>query len=244
LTSANNEISLVLDGRESSVVSLAAKTYATGEELATEIQAKLNADPNLAGLGVSVAFTGGRLVFTSSSYGSASSVKLGAAPANSAFGILGLTGAASTAGVDVAGTINGESAEGVGQILTGNEGNATSDGLALLVALTPSEVKSGAEGVVTLIDGIAANVADRLNALTDPVDGRVTNRAKTITRKIEDLDAEVLRMEELMEERRLSLLADFARLEASLAQINSQGDFLIQQLSNLPRMDTLTRRNN
>ena len=244
LTSANNEISLVLDGRKSSVMSLAAKTYATGDELATEIQAKLNADPNLASLGVSVEFTGGRLVFTSSSYGSASSVKLGAAPANSAFGILGLTGAASTAGVDVAGTINGESAEGVGQILTGTAGNATSDGLALLVAMTPSEVTSGSEGVVTLIDGMAANVADRLNALTDPLDGRVTNRASTITRKIEDLDAEVLRMEGLMEERRLSLLLDFARLEASLAQISSQGDLLIQQLANLPRLGTITRRNN
>ncbi len=245
LTSADNEIRLIVDGKESSVLNLAARTYADGDELATEIQAKLNADSALAGRGVSVEFTGGGLVFTSSSYGSSSEVQLGAEPENSAFGVLGLTGATSTAGQDVAGTINGESATGSGQMLTGDSGNPTSDGLALLITLTPAEVNpSGPEGVVTLIDGIGARVGDRLDALTDPIDGRMVNRTDTLTRKIEDLKAEIQRMEELLEKKRLSLLEEFARLEASLALLSSQGDFLIQQLASLPRIDTFTRKNN
>ncbi|NQU06968.1 MAG: flagellar filament capping protein FliD, partial [Candidatus Abyssubacteria bacterium] len=243
LTTANNQIRLEVDGKESSVLTLPAKTYATGDELATEIQAQLNADSELAGRGITVEFTGGRLVFTSSSFGSSSSVKLGAEPENSAFAILGLIGAAVVAGQDVAGTINGESATGSGQILTGDAGNATTDGLALFVTLRPSEVNpAGPEAVVTLIDGIAARVSDRLKALTDSSVGRLANRTNTLTRQIDDLDADIQRMGELLEEKRHSLLDQFARLEASLALLNSQGDFLVQQLANLPRIDTFTRR--
>ncbi len=245
LTGSNNQIRLVIDGADSSVLSLPAQTYATGDDLAAEIQAQLAADPELVGRSVSVEFSGGALVFTSSSFGSSSTVELGAVPENSAFAVLGLAGATSTEGEDVAGTINGESATGVGQLLTGDAGNATSDGLALLVTLTPSQVDSqGSEAVVSIIDGIAARVGDRLKALTDPIDGRLANRSDTLTRKIEELDIKIARMEELMEDKRNTLLGDFARLEASLALLNSQGDFLIQQLSSLPRIDTFTRRGN
>jgi flagellar hook-associated protein 2 len=243
LTGSNNELTLIIDGAESSVLSLPAKTYANGDELAREIQAQIAADPALVGRGVSVEFTGGVLTLTSSTYGSSSSVKLGAATADSAFAALGLASAASTEGEDVAGTINGESATGIGQILTGDTGNATSDGLALLVELTPGEVDSQAsEAVVSIINGIAARVGDRLDALTATTDGRLANRTNTLNRQIEAYDAEVKRMEGLMESRRKTLLGDFARLEASLAVMNSQGDALMQQLSSLPRIDTFTRK--
>jgi flagellar hook-associated protein 2 len=245
LTSSNNQLRLIVDGTESSLITLPAQTYASGEALAAEIQAQLNADAQLAGRGVSVEFTGSGLLFTSSSYGSSSTVELGTEPANSAFGALGLTGAISATGQDVAGTINGESATGNGQILTGDRGNATSAGLTLLVTLTEAEIDTQEpEGVVSLIDGIAARVSDLLDALTDPIDGRLVNRTNTLTRQMDEFDEDILRMEALLEERRLSLIDDFARLEASLALLNSQGDFLIQQLANLPRIDTLTRRNN
>lgn len=244
LTGTDNQIRLIVDGVESSILNLPAQAYATGDDLAAEIQAQLAADPALVGRSVSVQFLAGALVFTSSSFGSASTVELGTAPGNSAFAALGLVGGASIAGENVAGTINGESATGVGQLLTGDAGNATSDGLALLVTLTPSQVDSqGPEAVVSIIDGIAARVGERLEALTDSVDGRLANRTDTLTRQIEELDAEVARMTDLMEDKRNTLLMDFARLEASLALLNSQGDFLIQQLSNLPRIDTFTRRN-
>jgi flagellar hook-associated protein 2 len=117
LTASNNQISLNVDGKESSVLTLTAKTYASGDELAEEIQTKLDADPALAGKGVSVGFNSGHLVFTSSIYGSPSTVQLGAEPPNSAFADLGFSHAVSTAGKDVQGTINGESATGRGQIL-------------------------------------------------------------------------------------------------------------------------------
>ena len=136
-------------------------------------------------------------------------------------------------GLDVEGTINGESATGTGQILTGDSGNATSDGLSLLIELVQSEVIAGPEGVITLVDGIGARVADRLEALTDPVDGRLVNRTNTLNRKIDELEDDITRMGKLLEDKRSSLLADFARLEASLAVLNAQGDFLLAQLESL-----------
>ena len=235
LTGSNNQIRLTVDGKESSELTLTAKTYNTGDEIAAEIQAQLNADPELAGRHVSVEFTGGRLLFTSSSYGSSSSVQLGAEPMNSAFGVLGLTGAVATSGEDVAGTINGEPATGNGQILTGKAGNPTSAGLALLVALTPAEVSATeAEGIVTVIDGIGARLNEHLNFLTDPVDGRITGRTNTLTRQIDELKGDIDGMQERLEDKRVTLTNQFARLEALLSSITSQGEFLIQQLANLP----------
>jgi flagellar hook-associated protein 2 len=242
LTTGNNRIQLVVDGVQSSVLLLPAKTYATGDELAAELQAQLNADTALAGKHVSVEYTGGRLVFISSSYGSSSSVQLGPEPENSAFDALGLTGAVATAGQNVAGTINGEAATGSGQILTGAKGNPTTSGLALLVTLTPSEVNLlEPEGVVTVVEGVAARLKDRLQFLTDPIDGRFATRTDTMNRQIEELDADIERMEKLLEQKRISLLEDFARLEASLSLLNSQGEYLIEQLANLPRIDTIIR---
>jgi flagellar hook-associated protein 2 len=240
LTSANNQLRFEVDGKTSSVLTLPEKTYNSGDELAAEIQAQLNADTALAGRHVTVGFSGGRLVFTSSSYGSSSSVQLGETPENSAFAVLGLVGATASAGLDVAGTINGEAATGKGQMLTGNKGNATTEGLALLVKLTQAEVgSSGADAVVTVIEGLGTRLKDRLKFLTDSVDGRLATRTDTMTRQIDELQSDIDRMDELLEDKRVSLLEQYARLEASLALLNSQGDMLIQQLASLPRIDTI-----
>jgi len=239
LTASNNQMRLRIDGIESSVLTLTGRTYASGDELAAEIQGKINADPALAAQNVTVEFSAGRLLFTSSTYGSSSRVELGAEPANSAHAVLGLETSISVGGQDVAGTINGESATGKGQILTGTAGNHTTDGLSLLVTLAESQVDPFEnEGTVTVVDGLAAQLTDTLGFLTDPVDGRVTSRSNTLTRQITGLDENMKDMEDRLEEKRIDLLEDFARLEASLSEMSSQGEFLIQQLANLPMMNT------
>ncbi len=244
LTSSNNQLRLKVDGRESSTLTLTARTYDTGEELAEEIQARLNADPQLAGRGVTVEFTDGRLVFTSATYGSSSSVQLGSETENSALAALGLSSATATVGQDVAGTINGELATGTGQILKGRTGNRTTDGLSIQVTLTPADVNAlEPEGVVTVVQGIATRLSNYLGFLTDSVDGRLTARTDTLTRHIDELDQDIDAMGERLEDKRIKLLEDFARLEASLASLTSQGEFLVQQLANLPRIDTIIRGN-
>jgi len=245
LTTSDNQIQLVVDGVESSVLTLAAQTYNTGDELAAEIQALLNADSELSAKKVAVEFSGGGLLFTSSAYGSSSTVELGAVEENSAFDALGLTGNTATAGKDVAGTINGEAATGSGQILTGDSGNATTEGLALLVTLTQGEVSLlEAEAEVTIIEGIGARMKDQLSSLTDPIDGRVSSREDSLTRHIDELKSDIERMQDRLEEKRLDLINDFARLEAALSSMSTQGEYLISQLASLPLTNTLSRGSN
>jgi flagellar hook-associated protein 2 len=157
---------------------------------------------------------------------------------------LGLSSATATVGQDVAGTINGELATGTGQILKGRTGNRTTDGLSIQVTLTPADVNAlEPEGVVTVVQGIATRLSNYLGFLTDSVDGRLTARTDTLTRHIDELDQDIDAMGERLEDKRIKLLEDFARLEASLASLTSQGEFLVQQLANLPRIDTIIRGN-
>ncbi len=244
LTGTNNEVVLIVDGEESGVVTLDARSYATAQELALELETQINQDPTLGARDIGVSVAGGALVLTSRTLGSNSEVRLGTAPANSAFGVLGLTGGTAIAGFDVAGTINGESATGSGQLLTGDAGNATSDGLTIQVLLSSAQLNPGGpEATVSVTEGIARQLRDELSNLTDAVDGRISRREDAITAVLDDLSAQIARQEELLALRRDSLLLKFARLEASLSQLTSQGDLLVQQLANLPRIDTLTNRN-
>ena len=101
-----------------------------------------------------------------------------------------------------------------------------------------------AEAEVTIIEGIGARMKDQLGFLTDPIDGRVSSREDTLTRHIDELKSDIQTMEDRLEEKRVQLIGDFARLEAALSSISSQGEFLISQLSSLALTNTLSRRSN
>lgn len=245
LTAANNELVLIVDGQESGTITLDARTYNTIEELALEIETKANADATLGSRDVSVSASGTALTITSRAYGSSSEVRLGTQTANSATTALGLASGTAIAGVDVAGTLNGEAATGRGQLLTGNSGNATTDGLAVLVTLTAAQLDPGGpEATVTVTEGLARDLRDEITQLTDPVNGRMTRREDALNRVMQDLAATIGKQELRLEERRQDLLEEFARLEASLSSLNAQGELLTQQLANLPRIDTITGRRN
>jgi flagellar hook-associated protein 2 len=124
----NDQLDLTLDGKVVSIT-LAAAAYASADALAAEIQSKINGA--MAGGGSAlVSHSGGVLSIASARYGSASQ-----AAVTGGNGMASLLGAlpVTSAGVDVAGTINGVAASGNGQTLTGAAGNA-SEGLALRIA--------------------------------------------------------------------------------------------------------------
>lgn len=245
LTGTNNEVRLIVNGQESGVITLDARTYNTASELALELETKINADSTLGARDVAVTVEGGAFVITSRGFGSNSTVSLGPAPTNNAATVLGLSGGSSVKGLNIQGTLNGEAATGFGQVLTGNTGNATTAGLAIRSTLTTAQlVAGGAEAQVRVTEGIARQLDNELTRLTDAQSGRLTRRQDALNTIIKDLGESIAVQVERLEARRLSLLTQFARLEASLSQITAQGDALTQQLSNLPRIDTLTRRNN
>ncbi len=106
-------------------------TLAPADTLA-QVIAKINGSE--VGKQVTAFDDGGRLGLRSNSYGSAQSFSV---VSDLALGGTGIgTVARSDAGVDVAGTIGGETAGGSGQTLTGNQAGGAANGLAIKVTAT------------------------------------------------------------------------------------------------------------
>jgi len=169
-------------------------------------------------------------------YGSNTSVALGTPPGNSAAAVLGLSGGTSTAGQDVAGTIDGFAAEGSGRLLKATNAASDANGLWLDVSLAPSEIGGGVDATVTVTKGVGRLVDDLLDYLTDPVDGYVKSKEDRFQRELDDFEARIERQEELLARRRERLSAKFQALEQALAQLQSQSQLLSSQLLSIQQM--------
>ncbi len=234
---SNNTLKLKVDGLTSEDIVLARKTYTSGEDLADEIRAKIESDENLGSRDVGVEWvssgSGGFLKFTSGTYGSNSSVEVITSVANSAVAALGLGTAESVNGLDVQGTINGEEAEGKGQMLKGKGDSDTIKGLVLRVSLGQSEVTAGSEGTVTLTKGVAARLKDVVESLTKSSDGTFDRRIQSYQKQIDNISERVEEIDELLAKRRDSLLKRFLAMEEALGQMSSTSDFLQSQLAGI-----------
>jgi len=226
LSSANNNFALNVDGVATGTVSLTAGTYNTPTllaQLATEMQANINADSNMlaANLGVKVAYdsTAGKFTITSNSYGTVSSITTAASNAT-----LGLLNGTATTGVDVVGTIGGGSATGSGQVLTG-----TGDAAGLAVNVTGTALNS--RGTITYNRGYAFLADQSLTVLLDSKTGAVSA-------SIDGTQAGVTRITEQraeLDKRITSLEAryrkQFSALDALVSKLQSTGSFLTSALS-------------
>lgn len=232
LDALNNTFSLKVDGVQAGTITLTAGSYnddASLAGLAAQMQTKINGDSALAdaGLSVSVAYdtVNDKFVITSDRYGSVSTVEI--TTANSTLG-LDASGV-QTAGLDVAGTINGVAALGSGQYLIGATGD-DAEGLRLLVTggAAPSD-----RGTVSFSRG----VADRVNTLLTDwlasdgiIDARTAGLNETLQNISDQRDALDRRME-LVEARYRN---QFVALDTLLSQMQSTSSYLAQQLASLP----------
>lgn len=162
-----------------------------GDSLSSVV-AKINTAAQSAGVRVMVELQdAGKLNWKNTAYGSSSyaavtvtsSIGVAASTANlgigngetltiSASGAIGGTNYTGTAGQDVAGTINGESATGQGQYLIGNTGNANTDGLKLKITTPTASGQIVAQ--VTIVQGstkfqIGANAGETASVSIDSV---------------------------------------------------------------------------
>lgn len=232
IDSSNDTLTLALDGAGSFTVSLEQKTYASVADLAAEIQAKVNAAaPD--GTELAVSESGGVLTLTSQRYGSASKVELigGNALAN-----LGFTAGDADTGVDVAGTINGESATGTGQTLTGDKGNPKTSGVVLKVELTAQDLLDAGGSVTTTLHfakGVGNQFDEYLQGLTQPLIGTIGMKQTALEDSIDSMAEYIAELEERLDQRRESLLEQFYRMEQAVNEFNSQGNYLVNALSGL-----------
>jgi flagellar capping protein FliD len=238
LTSANNRLKLNVDGLNSDDIVLTEKTYSSAADLVTEIQNKIDADTRIGTRGLKVSWesfsdTTGRIVFQSPSYGSQSKVTMVTSVANSSLTTLGLAEGASIEGVDVAGTINGELADGAGQTLTAKDTNANTAGLKIRVTLDQSQVGNGTKGTITLAKGVGAKLNDLLDSFTASGNGMIDRQIKSYQNQVDSIKARIEEMNARLATKREDLFTKFNAMETALQQLSSQQQWLTGQLSSI-----------
>lgn len=216
-----------LDGTSSSSISLpAGKTYATGQELASEIQSLINLDSKFkdARTSVGVTFDGNKLVFQSDAYGAASKVGFSAVGADMAD--LGISVATGTSGTDVAGTVDGVAAFGFGNVLLPGIGSKA-EGLSMTI-------QPGATGgKITFTRGFAGTLTSLVNEYLKS-SGVIKEREATIDKDIKKVGTDEEALTRRSDAYRARLMAQFTAMESIVRSLNSTGSFLDGLVDRLP----------
>ena len=129
-------------------------------------------------------------------------------------------------GLDVAGTINGESATGSGQNLTGNDGEENIDGLVIKYTGTTT----GAVGNITFTVGVAELFDRILFNITDSYEGYVGFKQDSLSDRINNLEEDIERMNARLDQKMESMINRFVAMELALSKIQSMSAWLSSQL--------------
>ncbi len=217
----------------------AATTYAVsaGESLSA-VAAGLNAAFASAGmtLTANVVASGTQLQVTSEADGSAQSFTVSSSAPGA--GTTGLGGATANtpvtyAGTDVAGTINGVSATGAGQVLTAPASDPTLQGLSLLVSAsgitTPTTV-----GTYTYSPGIAQQLASVADAASNLQSGSLVDAINGLQQEATGLNGQIANYQQMESEQQTLLQNEFAKMEATLGQLKNEGAQFSSAVAGLP----------
>jgi flagellar hook-associated protein 2 len=221
----NNTLSVTLNGELASVT-LSQKAYASAADLAAEIQSKINGNPAFvtAGSTVQVTQTGGVLKITSGLYGSLSGINIAeTGTPNLKFDT---SGANVQSGVDVAGTINGATATGSGQLLTGATGDASA-GLGVLIA-----GGLGARGKINYSQGYAYQFNQMATAMLSST-GAMAARTDGLNASIKLLTQDQADMNVKLAATEARYRAQFTALDVAISSMNTTASFLTQQLAQI-----------
>lgn len=204
------------------------KEYLTGAELAAEIQSLINLDSAIktARVGVQVSFntTTQQLEFTSNAYGANSSVAFSAVGAGMAN--LGISIGVGTAGKDVAGTVDGVEAFGLGNVLLPALGSKA-EGLSMTVA------QGVTNATINFSRGFAGKVDNVINDFLK-TSGLIKARETNITKNIQTVKDDSEALERRSEAYRVRLQSQFSVMEAIVRSLNTTSSFLDGLVDRLP----------
>ena len=221
---SNDTLGVTLNGVSSSVT-LEAKTYASVDALAAEIQTKINGNSAFSGSSVAIAASGNAASFTlaatSNLYGSTSNFSV-SGNAASLFGASPVT----TAGVDVTGTIGGNSATGTAQKLMGNSG--ASDGLA--VNVTGGAV--GDRGSISFSRGFASQLDGLLSDFLGSK-GLIASRTDGLNASIKGIGVQRDKLNQRLADTEKRYREQFTALDVTLGQLSRTQSYMTQQLAAL-----------
>ena len=231
IDSDNNTFTIEVDGNTSSEITLTNAVY-TSAELVTEIQAQLDADTVLteAGLAVVVSLDDNhQLNFASNSYGSASSVNFTSVATNS-LADLGLDAIAGTTGLDVEGTINGQTASGAGQQLSLKTDEIDDDAAGIVVNILGGDL--GSRGQISFIEGVGDRAVDLITGFIG-FEGILTARTDGLNTQLAEIDQQRVDLDERLDTLRSRLVKQFTAADIIISQLNSTADFISRQLAAL-----------
>jgi flagellar hook-associated protein 2 len=134
-------------------------------------------------------------------------------------------------GLDVAGTIHGEAATGAGQILTGAEGAANVDGLAVRYTGTAT----GRVGDVALTLGVSELFDRVLFNITDTYEGYVAFKLESLQNSIDGFQARIEENETRLDRKMETMINRFVAMEKAIAAVQSQSQWLSAQINTLYR---------
>ncbi len=194
----------------------------TAGDTITDIVSKLNSAFDLNGMQATAYDSSGVLHIRADNYGDDYTVRVTSDVADLGDGNstgIGTTQLTDT-GIDVAGTIGGQAAQGIGQQLIGADGTDM-DGLIVSVYATAASItaKGGDFGTVGVSAGIFEAFKDKVDGLTDPYEGVIKtiqdsydDSIEVAQQRIDSIEAALTRKEELM-------VRQFSAAEQAIAQL-------------------------
>jgi len=198
-------------------------TIDVGSNLQTIID-KINNDTKLKDL-LTASNNSGKLQIVSKRFGSNGlfNVVSNQSPLGSNSGV-GFNPGTLTNGLDVAGTINGESAMGVGQFLTGTK----TDGKALGLQIQYSGTSTGNAGNITFTRGMSGIVNSALTMFTDIASGITVTTEKALRDQGELIKNQIDTINKRAAETITELRAKFSQMEQQISKVQQQGARLSQ----------------
>ncbi|WP_395401572.1 flagellar filament capping protein FliD [Pseudoduganella sp. UC29_106] len=202
-------------------------TY-TPQELAKALQSSINGLSAFSSNGASVSATidsNGKLVLSSSKYGSASNIALTDVSGSTVADVFGST--TPVAGTDVAGTLGGHPVVGSGQTLTGAGGT---DVEGLKIEITGGTI--GSRGSVSFSQGYGYQLNNLATSFLG-AKGLISNVTAGLNNSIKDIakqrDAFSARLDDIEKRYR----TQFTALDVTLSKMQSTQQYLTQQLASL-----------
>ncbi len=220
VSAADRTMQVTVNGATKSIT-LDDTDYTTPKELAAAIQTKINTAFKETDANVSVEVdASGEFTITSSKYGASSEVKI-----TETGGLF--DNKVATAGLDVAGTINGQAAIGNGQTLTGASGT---DAYGIKLNVTGDE--SGIKGTVSFTQGFAYQFA-KLSESLQGEGSAIQSRIDGVNKSMEDVEKQYMNYEKRIAATEEMYRKKFTNLDVLIAQLNSTSDYLTTQLATL-----------
>jgi flagellar hook-associated protein 2 len=225
-----------VNGTTSGIINLTSDTFADKAAVATEMQSKINADSLLAAAGttVDVTYDSDNDTFTISSrlFGSNSTVSVTDIGVNAAD--LGLSGGASSTGINVAGTIDGVAAFGTGNVLLPALGEP-GESLGLIIG------ENATSATLNFSRGFSGQLDLLIEQFLDDGEGVISLREDSLNDNLDGFDEDQTSLDRRIEAYEERLTSQFIAMEAIVRSLQDSSSFLESTLGSL--LDSLNSNN-